>query len=299
MVLHTSPSRRDHAMRILSALVALGLAVAIGAVPRSSSAKEEPKGTEVVVVERIQDLNLSDAQETKIAEILKEHQPKIQEAARELGTVVKQEVDKIRDVLTDQQREKLKAWKDERAEHRDHCFAHTIANLKDLDLTDAEMTKIGEIRKEFRPKIKKALDGMLAVLTDDQKKAREEGLKGGKRRKEVLESLALTAEQKEKIEVFAKDIAGLVREEMEKVREVLSEEQREKLQDIKEEKKERIRDRHAHAMAHFKDLDLTADQMTKITAIRTEFRPKVHEAGNKLRTAIREEVEAVVNVIKG
>ena len=33
--------------------------------------------------------------------------------------------------------------------------------------------------------------------------------------------------------------------------------------------------------------------------IREEFRPKVQEAGNKLRATVREEVEAIVAVIKG
>jgi hypothetical protein len=48
-----------------------------------------------------------------------------------------------------------------------------------------------------------------------------------------------------------------------------------------------------------KDLDLTADQKTKLADIRKEFRPKVHEAGNKLRAAVREEVRAILAVLKG
>jgi hypothetical protein len=36
-----------------------------------------------------------------------------------------------------------------------------------------------------------------------------------------------------------------------------------------------------------------------LAAIRKEYRGKVHEAGNKLRTVIREEVEAIVAVLKG
>ena len=85
---------------------------------------------------------------------------------------------------------------------------------------------------------------------------------------------------------------------MEKVRDVLSAEQAEKLQDIKDEAKERVRDRQAFAAANFKDLKLTDDQKAKIMDIRKEFRPKVHEAGNKLRAAVREEVEQIVAVIK-
>jgi Spy/CpxP family protein refolding chaperone len=49
---------------------------------------------------RIQDLNLTDNQEAKIAEIRKEYGAKVREAAKELGTLVKEEVEKVRGVLT-------------------------------------------------------------------------------------------------------------------------------------------------------------------------------------------------------
>jgi Spy/CpxP family protein refolding chaperone len=54
----------------------------------------------------------------------------------------------------------------------------------------------------------------------------------------------------------------------------------------------------AHRIANLKDLNLTDEQKTKIADIRKECRPKVHEAGNKLRAIVREEVEAIVAVIK-
>ena len=50
--------------------------------------------------------------------------------------------------------------------------------------------------------------------------------------------------------------------------------------------------------ARIQDLNLTDEQEAKIADIRKEFRPKVHEAGNKLRATVREEVEAIVAVIK-
>jgi Spy/CpxP family protein refolding chaperone len=286
-------------MRTLSATLLLAVAVMLGFAPRTTSATEEPKGVAVVLVEHFQDLNLTDEQEAKIATIRKEHQPKVQEASKELHTVAKEEMDKIDAVLTAQQKEKLKAWKDERMEQREECLAHFIAELKELDLTDAEMTKLGDIRKEFRPKIKKAMEGLFGLLSEDQKKARLDALKAGKKRKEVLAAMALTPEQKEKVEAVAKDVATLVREECEKIHEVITEDQKEKLADIKAERKERIRDRRAHAVANFKDLALTDEQKTKLEEIRKEYRPKVQEAGNKLRTAVREEIEAVANVIKG
>jgi hypothetical protein len=71
--------------------------------------------------------------------------------------------------------------------------------LGQLDLTDDEVAKIREIHKDFRPKIEKALRELQGLLTDDQKKARQEALRAGKRRREVLEALKLTDEQKQKV----------------------------------------------------------------------------------------------------
>jgi Spy/CpxP family protein refolding chaperone len=286
-------------MRTLSAVLTLAaLAVALGATPRAADAQAERKDVAAGLAERIQDLNLTDAQEAKIADIRKEFRPKVQDAAKELAGVVKEEVDKIQAVLTPEQKEKLQAMKDERAERREECLTHVIANLKELDLTDTEMTKIGEIRKEYRPKIAKAMEGLSGTLTDAQKKAREEALTAGKNRKEVLEAIKLTDQQREKVQAAGKEVATLVREEMEKIGDVLDAEQKEKLLELKDERKERVRDRRAHAMANFKDLNLTDDQKTKIADIRKEYRPKVHEAGNKLRTTVREEVSQIVAVIK-
>jgi Spy/CpxP family protein refolding chaperone len=137
------------------------------------------------------------------------------------------------------------------------------------------------------------------ILTDDQKKARQEALVAGKKHREVLEAIKLTGDQKEKVETVGKEVATLVREEMEKIRDVLSAAQNEKLQELREERKEHVRDRTAHRISELKELNLTDDQKTKIADIRKEYRPKVHEAGNKLRSAAREEMEAIVAVIKG
>jgi Spy/CpxP family protein refolding chaperone len=293
------PTRRRLAMRTLGAVLALAVAVAVWAAPGAADAKAVQKEVAVVLVERVQDLELTDAQETRIADIRKEYRPKIQEAGKALAAVAREEVEKVRAVLTPEQKTKLAAMKEERKDHREECLAHAIASLKDLDLTDAEMTKIGEIRKEYRPKIEKAMEGLRGLLTDEQRKAREEALKADKPRKEVLEALKLTGAQKDKVHAAGKEVATLVREEMEKVRDVLTEEQKEKLQELKDERRERVRDRMAHAIASFKDLNLTDEQKTKIMDIRKEYRPKVQEAGNHLRATVREEVEKIVAVLKG
>jgi Spy/CpxP family protein refolding chaperone len=282
-------------MRTLSTVLTLVLAVSVGTVWADEPGKEV-RGT--VVIEKVQDLHLTDAQETKIADIRKECRPKVQEAAKELGDLVKEEVGKIRDVLTAEQREKLQELREERRELREQCVAHTITSLKEMDLTDAEMTKIGDIRKEYRPKIEKTLKELEGLLTDAQKKAREEALNAGKNRREVLASLNLTDAQKEKATSVAKDVRDLVREEMEKIRDVLTEEQRQKLQELREERKEQVRDRRAHRIENLRELNLTDEQKTKIADIRKEYRPKVHEANNKLRAAVRDEMEQIVAIIK-
>jgi Spy/CpxP family protein refolding chaperone len=253
----------------------------------------------VVLVETIQDIQLTDEQEAKIAEIRKECRPEIEKAAKELRAVVKEEVDKVRGVLTAEQKEKLKELKKERKERRAEGLAHRMAHLHELDLTEAERAKIMVIRKEYRPKVVKAMEGLKGLLSDEQKKAREEGLKAGKKRKEVLASLKLTAEQKEKVEAICKDLHGIVHEELEKIGEVLTESQKEKLAEFKAERRERVRDRRAHRIAHMKELNLSDEQKKKIAEIRQEYRPKVHEAGNKLRAAIRDEVHKIIAVLKG
>jgi Spy/CpxP family protein refolding chaperone len=222
----------------------------------------------------------------------------VQEARKELAAIVKEEVDKIREVLTGEQRTKLATAKEERKERRTERLAQRLAHLEDLELTEGEETKIAAIHKEYHPKVVKALEGLKGLLNEDQKKAREDGLKGDKKRKEVLASLNLTEEQKEKVEAVGKEVRALVHEELEKMRDVLTESQKEKLVELKEERKEHIRDRRAHRMANHQDLDLTEQQKAKIADIRKEYRPKVQEAGNKLRETIREELGQIVAVLK-
>jgi len=285
-------------MKTLMAVVTLAVGMWVCAVlPAAADEKAAEKAGGLAA--RIQDLNLTDEQETKIADIRKEYKPKVQEAGKELADVVKEEVEKVRAVLTAEQQEKLKATKEERKERRAEGLAERIARLGQLDLTDGEIAKIEDIRKECRPKVEKAMKELQGLLTDDQKKARADALKAGKKRREVLEAIKLTDDQKEKVQAVGKDVAAIVRDEMEKIRDVLSEEQKAKLLELKDERKERIRDRMACRIANLKDLDLTDEQKTKIADIRKEYRPKVQEAGNKLRATVREEVEAILAVIKG
>jgi Spy/CpxP family protein refolding chaperone len=274
-------------------LIAVTVVVVVG-VPGKVSAQEARE----VLVMKIQELKLTDAQEAKIADIRKEFRPKVQEAAKELATVAKEEMSKIQAVLTPEQKETLQATKQQRKERREEGLAERLAHLKELDLTEAERTKIAEIRKECHPRIVKALESMKGTLTPEQRSAREEALKAGKKHTEVIAALNLTPDQKEKVEACCSEVRTLVREEMEKIRDVLSEGQKEKLQEFKEERHEHVRDRMAHRIANLRDLNLTDAQKSQIAEIRKEYRPRVHEAGNRLREVVREEVEMIVNVLK-
>ena len=156
-------------MKALMAVATLVLGLAVYApLPAAAEEKRAEKGASLA--ERLQDLNVTDEQEAKIADTRKEFQPKIQEAGKKLAGIVKEEVEKVRDVLTAEQKEKLQALKEEREERGLEGLAERIAHLKDLDLTEDELGKIQDIRKEYRPRIVKALQGFKAILTDEQKK---------------------------------------------------------------------------------------------------------------------------------
>jgi Spy/CpxP family protein refolding chaperone len=279
------------------AVVALGVAVS-ATFPAAAVQKPDEK-VQVILVERIQDLHLTDAQEAKIADIRKECRTKVQGCTKELHELVKEEVEKVQAVLTPEQKTTLAAHKEERKEMRAERLAERIVHLQELDLTDAEVEKFMEIRKEYRPKIEKVMKELDGLLSDDQKKARADALQAGKHGREILASLKLTDAQKEKCQAVGKEVHTLVHEELAKMREVLTEAQKEKLDEFKVERRDHVRDRMAHRIANLKELNLTEAQKEKIMEIRKEYRPKVHEAGNKLRATIREEVEAILAVIKG
>jgi Spy/CpxP family protein refolding chaperone len=279
-------------MKTLTALLTVVVAMCISA-PAQAQREREALG------ERLQDLSLTDEQEAKIADIRKECRPEVEKAAKELAAVVQEEVDKIRKILTPEQQQKLRAFAEERREHRLEGLCERVAHLRELDLTDGEVAKIEEIRKEFRPRIEKAMEGLRGTLSAEQKQAREEALKAGKRRREVLAAMKLTDEQKQKAEAVGKEVGALVREELGQVRDVLTAEQKEKLAELKDERHDRVRDRLAHRVANAKELGLTEEQRAQIQEVRKEYRPKVHEAGNKFRAAVQNEVTQILAVIKG
>jgi Spy/CpxP family protein refolding chaperone len=282
-------------MRTLIAVVVL---VMSGYVSRPDAADDKPD-LRGALAERLQDLNLTDEQEARIADVRKEFRPRVQGAVKEVAALVTEEVEKVRGILTPEQKTQLAALKEERRERRAERLSEMLAHLEELDLTEAEMARFADIRKEFQPRMVKAFEGLKGLLSDDQRKAREEALKAGKSRREILAAFNLTDDQKQKVEAVGKEIRNLLRDELEKMRDVFTEMQKEKLQEFKDESRDRVRDSAAHRIANLKDLNLTEEQKNRIGEVRKEYRARIHEAGNKLRGTVREEVEAILAILKG
>jgi Spy/CpxP family protein refolding chaperone len=251
------------------------------------------------LVERFEELNLTDEQEAKIANIQKEGRPKIEAAAKELAGIVKEEVDKVTAVLTPEQKEKLATIREEGKELRAEGLSEKVARLQELALSDAEIGQFQEVRKETRPEFAKALQGLRGTLTEEQQEARQQALQSGKKHREVLASLNLTDAQKEKVLEACKDCRAAVQAELEKLGATLTAQQQEKLAEAKDERRENVRDRMAYRIANLRELNLTEEQLAKIAEIRKEYRPKIQEAGNKLRGAVRDELRAIGDVLKG
>ena len=76
-------------MRTLSAGSILVAAIAVAATVWTTHPETAVAAQTQTIVVAIQDLNLTDAQEEKIADIRKEYRPKIQEAAKALNALVK------------------------------------------------------------------------------------------------------------------------------------------------------------------------------------------------------------------
>ena len=79
---------------------------------------------------------------------------------------------------------------------------------------------------------------------------------------------------------------------------VLNPEQQEKIEAMKEDRREQVRDRLAFRIANLKELALMDQQVSQIKAIRAEYRPRVQEAGNRVRATVRDEIAAVVTVLR-
>lgn len=98
--------------------------------------------------------------------------------------------------------------------------------IKDLTLTDAQKTKVAELKKVYDPKFEKARENLDTILTDEQKKAKKEALEAGKDRKDLWKILQLTEAQMAKLGEGQKTLQTLRKEAREKVMSILTPEQK-------------------------------------------------------------------------
>ena len=115
-----------------------------------------------------------------------------------------------------------------KAKSHQHGFGMGFEMLKGLTLTDDQKAQVKELGKEYGPKFKTAFE---SVLTDEQKKARDDAVKSaqdaGKKPREVMkaahDAVKLTDEQKAK----AKEAVKPLRKELrEKIMTILTDEQK-------------------------------------------------------------------------
>lgn len=122
---------------------------------------------------------------------------------------------------------------------------------KEITLTDEQKTKVAEIEKEYAPKMKELREKLDKVMTEEQKKARLDVMKEArekakdnkeaKRGKElsqaIKDAMKLSEEQQKKYDETDKQIVALRQEILEKVKPLLTDEQKEKLPKRPERKK--------------------------------------------------------------
>jgi Spy/CpxP family protein refolding chaperone len=250
-------------------------------------------------LDKMAELILAEEQETRLRDIRQEFSAKIAKAGKDLAALAKEEVTEIRTVLTPAQNKRVEALKLEPLDHKVEGLAQRLAGLAILDLTQAELAKIREVREQYRPKIEKALKNLDTVLGREQTKARTDAINSGKTASQVMADLKLTDTQKEAVAAIGKTLSSLVKEELEKLKGILDQDQKVLLLTLEGEGVDHVRDQLAHRIANIKELKLTDQQKKAISRIRNDYRPKVREAGNNLRALIRQEMTMIAAVLKG
>lgn len=173
------------------------------------------------------------------------------------------------------------------------------AMLRGVNLTDDQKAKVDSVKQEYGPKFKEARGKIDAILTEEQRKARDEAVKtakaAGKRGDEVWKdakaAVTLTDEQKAKMAEARKGVEALHQEAREKIMAILTTEQKEQLKKPRD-------GMHGHPQmgrggAMLEGLNLTDDQKAKIAEIRKDYAPKLQEAGKDVQ-ALRKEVHEKV-----
>jgi Spy/CpxP family protein refolding chaperone len=111
--------------------------------------------------------------------------------------------------------------------------------LEGLELTAEQKEKVEALNKEYGPKLKEARAKMDGIVTDEQRKARMQAIKGAKEagkkgkelRKAVEAAVQLTDEQKAQMAEVKKAMGPLQREIREKFMALLTPEQKEAIKE--------------------------------------------------------------------
>jgi len=119
---------------------------------------------------------------------------------------------------------------------------------RDLNLTDEQKAKVDDLRKELGPKFAEIQKKREGVLTDENKKARDEAVKAardaGKSPEEAYRAgrnaVKLTDEQIAKMKEIQKEAGALEKDRLEKFKAVLTPEQKEQLEKRMAEMKKRF-----------------------------------------------------------
>lgn len=116
-----------------------------------------------------------------------------------------------------------------------------------IALSEEQQARLDELTKEYSPKMRELFTKSMAVVTDEQKKARgeafraarEAGKKGKELREAVDAALSLTDEQKKTQQDLRAEMRKLMDEARGKLNEILTADQREQLKKARESRRPR------------------------------------------------------------
>jgi hypothetical protein len=87
--------------------------------------------------------------------------------SKQVGTLCRQEVERIRDVLDAGQKNQLQDLKAGTKEHVRDRQAYRIANLKDLNLTEDQKTRIADLRRKYLPRVHAAGNRLRVIIREE------------------------------------------------------------------------------------------------------------------------------------
>ncbi len=129
--------------------------------------------------------------------------------------------------------------------HGQFSIIDRLENIKGLNLTDDQKTKLEALKKEYQPKNKEAFAKVDSIATAEQKKARDEAMKAakkaGKNGREIMEAgraaMKLTDDQKTKMQEARKAMDNLNKELNDKAMNLLTPDQKELLKKMQPQRK--------------------------------------------------------------